>query len=376
MFFCSFGVLDRVGRSICGCAFTMLIAGPILIIVGIVLLFGKNNHADMVGDFNAVVRAYNSSITAQLMPGNFTPDTDYVARHLRTATRAVKVTGETKDILSAESSVLELSYSNDMEPQNQRRFLTFRLNATNSGPFNVVPDAYKQKSERLSCDDSRGCSATQMRDICYNKRGNSGTTYTHDGVGRCNFRSTCGTCSYKAYLSDVCIVMAGASAPFYPAHTSCFYPFKNEQHDNKYENDRYSNYVGVTVMHTSDPYIAAQRLTEGSMNFGPNEKQQRLMGFVLLGIGAACVIFCLLMCYCLYRIVQSAVGGGDQKHYHHHHHHTHVPPPGAPQPYFPPQQEPLYPYQPQPQPQQPYYGAVPAQQPYQHVQVNRNYSAV
>ena len=88
---------------------------------------------------------------------------------------------------------------------------------------------------------------------------------------------------------------------FEPSHRyrSCYYPFTAASQ--RFSSVRQPLYVSFSVLLESDPFIAMQRITEGTMNFGTSKAQQRTAGVALVAIGAAALAVSALLAVVLYR---------------------------------------------------------------------------
>jgi len=145
-------------------------------------------------------------------------------------------------------------------------------------------------------------------------------------------------CYYYYYLSDFCVKVTNRSGYWAPDNSyggfGCLYGDNNPSDSGNwnpgyYQQALYNNgsifhtqfdfsSVTTTIRHLNDPYVYAQYLTQGSMDFGLTRAQKALVGLVLIVIGS---IFSLPCCVCL---VLMTVCFSKRRH-HHHHHHTYSP---------------------------------------------------
>ena len=362
--FGAIGAVGRAGKALCGCICTLVLGGPILIIVGILMLTVENTRKSDVAAYNKVAEEYNTSIGRAMTPAYFSINGGQ-SRAMSYNTVRVPIEGNTEGVTSALSSLVSGYAPTQSSSFVDTARFTFSL-SYNATSFNAEIPTKSTGSESIRCDRVNDCTAATMSDICRSKRGSSAS---YNG-GRCSYRSSCGECRYSAYLSEACVVVSGGEggAQFVRDSrlASCFYPFDGSVSSYKYGSSTTAD-IAVTVRHASDPLIALERITKGSRDFGVTEEDQKSVGRAALIIGIVLLLGSVALCVCLFFMVRAVANRGQQPAT------TELldgmRPGGYPAQQPMPQQQP-YPQQPMPQ-QQPVYGQPvygqpmpPPQQPY------------
>eukprot|EP00742_Colponemidia_sp_Colp-10_P023111 GILJ01027464.1.p1 GENE.GILJ01027464.1~~GILJ01027464.1.p1 ORF type:complete len:415 (-),score=33.90 GILJ01027464.1:309-1508(-) len=264
----------------------MVCGGPILFIVGIVLLVAKNTREDDVKAYNEAVTAYDPSPVNSWQSGTIQGS----SLQLTTQTNPIEGNREGINVVGESRMV----YANI----GQRTSYTYNL--TNVQLFTADSIVtIKSKTATAYCRNSNGCIRTQMSSYCASEYGSS-ASFT--GTTSCSSGS-CGYCDYDTYLSEVCaVVSSGTPYTRDTRYKSCYYPFGNA--DQKYDTSSAST-IPVYARKADDPYIALQRITEGTNDFGLTEAQQRTAGIVLIAIGCALIAcVCLVACVIVHFIKQ------------------------------------------------------------------------
>jgi len=160
------------------------------------------------------------------------------------------------------------------------------------------------------------------------------TIQTSDSQSTCtsnNGESSHGSCFYYYVLSAICVKVSSNQGQINIDTTfggpGCWYDNGFPTDSGKwipayYQKVPYNNgnvlttsfsfgNMPVTVRNQMDPYIFAEKLTQGSLSFGLTPGQKVLLGISLMAIGAffmlPCCIFIVVLAVCCRR-----------KHHHHH----------------------------------------------------------
>ena len=393
-------------RAVCVYLVCMLVIGPVLIIVGITMLASPNNRSENIQAYNrAVANFEEESGLISRWSGSVTQGSNRPDYSLSTATRVVPVQGNIDNVRDGTSTFQQATMSSFVSQPG----LTFKDMSwgSGSGPSSFTknfPFEGRQQSEvRCSqeacvddCFDSydRECSDSSMRDECRRLYGN-GATFISNGYD-CEGSEVCGRCEYQAFASTLCAVVeiSGNQITESASKSSCYYPFGNA--DNQYtatglsvQNGVYQNSVTIQLRSSKDPFVILQELTEGRMDFGITEADQRSMGVTALIAGIIITVGVFGGCFFFirhrrnqkkdnhgYGDNQQQYNGGGGNNWSHNNNHGGYP--QQQQPYEQPQYQQQQPYGQQPPPQQasypqqgypqPAYGAPPPPQQQQPAQ--------
>jgi hypothetical protein len=271
------GFARFVMAAICLC----LCIGPILIILGAVFLASHNSRSDDIKSYNDAVNNYNSIDAPVLAQATMGIDGLSMSRQFP----AVPVEGNLADVKPANHYIFSTSgvdrQTSDRYVVNVQTAFASAQSVSYSIPFTatvdkgLVCDAARCTD---SCgDDSYSCDESRMRSFCASSFGG---TYT-DRSGTCYNGDTCGTCHYTGNLAHACVVMAVTSDGKVSASNirSCYYPFT------EFDYLPQSQSAIIEVMSERDPFIALQRITGGSDDFGITAQQQRNAGIAMLIVG-------------------------------------------------------------------------------------------
>lgn len=292
----------NLAKAVAGCLCCLILAGPILIIVGIVLLAVKNTREDDVASYNQAVTAYDGTEVGSWVPGivNLTSSSGSGPLTLYT-NQPVIVEGNTEGVNTGYSNVLR----GNLEPRSvSGSYHTVSFSLTSVPKFEQSVPISIIKTSTPWCSDARGCTTTRMGDIC---RGDHGpeAVWRRKSSGSCSKSGSCGTCEYPAYLSTYCVVIS-SRPPYGPDPTlkSCFYPFDSTSQSQKYARSDRNDLFEVQVRKADDPFIALQRITKGDENFGLTAGQQRGIAFGCLSLGVIFVLTSIGVGYWLYGLIR------------------------------------------------------------------------
>jgi len=158
-------------------------------------------------------------------------------------------------------------------------------------------------------------------------------TYSNsDSINTCQsnkgiYDNSTGTCKYYQTMDSFCVKVSknsgngwnfdqtfgGYGCDYTQTHMSGYW--NPIVYDNVYYSKTspysYDNFPG-TIRSQYDPYIVAQYITKGTLQFGLTPAQKAIVGIILIAIGACfcipCCIFCALLAFCSrsngYRVIQ------------------------------------------------------------------------
>ncbi|KAH9578391.1 hypothetical protein LSM04_006185 [Trypanosoma melophagium] len=266
-------IIDAVGnflKTAVACVCFLLIGGPVLIIFGSLFL----KQGDGLEEFKAAVNGFDATpIKAWTGTINGRP-----ANVTRISLNVEGVSGATSVFTEANVPLAGGSLS----------ALSFTMNINTVQEFTrTVSRRVKQfravKCSLSSCSSSsRPCNCVTIVSNFQSNCISSGGTFTPT-TDTCGINNRCGTCTQHKYLSGFAIYDFGELA-------------------NVYQTVEPSSVV-VRLYSAKDPFIALQRLTRGTGDFGVN---RRTVGIVMIVLGVlllllevgACVA---LICYCVRR---------------------------------------------------------------------------
>lgn len=158
-----------MAKAVAGCLCCLILAGPILIIVGIVLLAVKNTREDDVADYNKAVTAYDGTAVGSWVPGivNLTSSSGGGPLTLYT-NQPVVIEGNTEGVNTGYSNVLR----GNLEPRSvSGSYHTVSFSLTSVPKFEQSVPISIIKTSTPWCSDARGCTTTRMGDICRGDHG-------------------------------------------------------------------------------------------------------------------------------------------------------------------------------------------------------------
>ena len=289
--FC-FGALRQAGsiaKCLCGCLFCLLCGGPILLIVGIVILTAPNTRADDVKEYNTVVGAYDHLESDAWAPGNIGGATTTLV------TEQIMIKGDDEGIDKSASRFARAYVSS--QPTTVSYTISTIL------PFSRTPSYTQQRTSVGQC----------RFDTClYGNGVVCPTTSTWSGPNRCE-QGNCGTCTYSVYLSKYCVAVKKNDVGSSPTATwsldtttTCFY-----NSDSILVNTNPST-VEFQVRQKGDPFIALQRITKGSEDFGITSGQQTVTGLTLIIIGAVMIAGMCAVAFIVYKLVKKFIVKDDE----------------------------------------------------------------
>lgn len=296
-----FNAASSCMRKVLGLLCCIICSGPILVIVGIVLLATPNDRADRVSRYNQAVASFNSTGISggsgwanggQIGGAAVTAVTESVP--MEAGQSGVDTTGTSVYVRNTQSPHSSVSSSQVYAVNN---VATFTRTLTKTRSFTTS----------ISCPDSGStCSSTTQSNKCSNLYGG---TYTGSS---CSSGSSCGSCSYSTFLTTYCAVASRTSATANSwieatSLQSCFYPFGTSSQ--RYASS--SSSIEMRLMDSKDPFIALERETKGSADFGITAEQQRTTGIVLLVIGLVIIGIMAIVIFVVIRLIMAAAGGND-----------------------------------------------------------------
>jgi hypothetical protein len=266
------------------CMCIIVIAGPILFIIGITTIASPNNREANVNKYNDAIKTWTAGDQVTMKASTMSAN----SYALQMLSESVVVSGNTDGVNPA-TSVDFVSY------QFPTGTITAGSVTVRAGPSNISGTDMNypslQSTNSVSTSLTCNCKSSSRSSDCYCSYSvsdcPSGYRNSYSGSGSCRDGSTCGTCYGTRYLADVCVVVEiiGGTTFQKGSKTGCKYPFDTSS-AGTYSSTS-STTVTFKVRAASDPYVQLQEITKGDMDFGLTQAQQIALGFALLAIGAS-----------------------------------------------------------------------------------------
>ncbi|ORC90509.1 putative procyclic form surface glycoprotein [Trypanosoma theileri] len=288
-----FDIIHAVGdclKAVVSCVCFLLIGGPVLIIVGSLFLSqsdGRKEFKAAVNNFNPTpIQAWTGTINEEpAAVRRVSLNVDFVDGATSVFTEATVPLG------SAPASMLSFTVN-----------INTVQNFTRTASRKIIYTSFVECS-MSSCSSSSGsCSCNTMVENFQANCNASGGNFTPTSPS-CGVNSRCGTCAQYQYLSGLYLVATEISPGVYEEDftlRSAIYDFSGMA--NIYQVSEPSSVV-VRLYSDKDPFIALQRLTKGTGDFGVN---RRTAGITMVVLGCLLLLLeigvCVaLICYCVRR---------------------------------------------------------------------------
>jgi len=291
------------GRHVLGCVCCLLCTGPILLIVGVVLLASATHdgRTELISQYNNAVTAWNAE-----RPNFEGAVFQYSSGGFSTKMGEMNTDPALKDSdLSKVSTYTPLKYVTQTTPVGlQEAYI-------NGGSIGTYATTYTLPYSGLTgnCDPTTLSGTNSCYNVCYNA---GGTWYPNGRV-----------CTFPIVPVVACVVVSKVNGIYQPFPTngkSGCYPCALNSLSNyvcsDYDIIQYrigtasGNYdIQPTVRDSLDPYVILARLTSGSMNFGLSTKQKLATGAALIAIGGALVFVVYGGLYSFVKCMKRRQGG-------------------------------------------------------------------
>lgn len=293
----------RAIRGMIACLCCLLLAGPILIFVGIAMLVAPNNRGDEVGTYNAAVGQYQL-LDARVMQGSNgtlsnvwgNSGSSTFSGNLVPQTVSIVVEGDLDGVAPATSTVLQTPSASVTGSFSAMLINNVGINSTLKFP---AAPATQNLQISVKCTSNNYCSSSRMASLCQAASGCNNAVWLPSSG--CSSQSTCSGCSYTLVPKYICYqispsVSSGWANTISSAagNPTCDYPFNTQPM--VCPSSGSTGYVPFTLRSSTDPYITLSRVTKGKMNFGLTSAQQRGIGFGLAVVGGLLIAGLLGMC--------------------------------------------------------------------------------
>ncbi|ORC90507.1 procyclic form surface glycoprotein, partial [Trypanosoma theileri] len=290
---CFFDIVDAVGeylKAVVSCVCFLLIGGPVLIIVGSLFL----SQSDGRKEFKAAVNNFNPT-PIQAWTGTINEEPAAVRRVSLNVDGVPGVTSVFTEATVPIGKVTSSLPNFDVNINTVQKF-------TRTVPRTIIHKRFIECSLSSCSSSSKTCKCYIMVENFQANCIASGGNFTPTSSS-CRVNSRCGTCLQKKYLSGLYLVASEISPGAYKEDStlrSAIYDFGELA--NIYQVSEPSSVV-VRLYSDKDPFIALQRLTKGTGDFGVN---RRTAGIAMIGLGCLLLLLeigvCVaLACYCVGR---------------------------------------------------------------------------
>ncbi|ORC90506.1 procyclic form surface glycoprotein [Trypanosoma theileri] len=285
-----FDIINAVGnclKFVVSVVIFLLIGGPVLIIVGSVFLSQKDGRKEFkaaVNNFNPTpIQAWTGTING------YGATVKHVSLNVDNAPSVF--TEATVPLGSAPASML--SFTVNINTVKEFTRTVYRR---------IIYIRFVECSMSSCSSTSRSCYCNTMVENFQANCNASGGNFTPTSPS-CGVNSRCGTCAQYQYLSGLYLVATEISPGVYEEDftlRSAIYDFSGMA--NIYQVSEPSSVV-VRLYSDKDPFIALQRLTKGTGDFGVN---RRTAGIIMIVVGSVLLLLeigvCVaLICYCVRR---------------------------------------------------------------------------
>ncbi|KNC49787.1 uncharacterized protein AMSG_06066 [Thecamonas trahens ATCC 50062] len=337
---CVSGVWDdfmETGRQIVGCICCCAIVGPILVLIGIIVLVSalKDTRGDKIKKYNAAVDKWNSQSRDELLAAQFTNTNSGASggAEVLGATTAVDVLrDDDKDLKSYEPLKYRtaggFSFASATLGTSDIVYTADISASQNGGPASTmsVGLTFGHYISRGQGSLSRSCQLTATSTSTGSSRPLCSQVCSDDGG---QWDSTTSTCRFYLRASDMCLKVTLSGSSWTPASVpgsgfGCLYKnqggTKGDWSISSYTSVSAGatitpSTVQLTIRSSDDPYILASDLTNGSYDFGLTRAQKIVIGIVLIVIG--CVWMCCV-CGGVYAIYMCFMGNNRSGRFNNH----------------------------------------------------------
>jgi len=309
--------LWQLERRVCGCMCCLICVGPILVVLGLVFLLSatSDTRGDLINEYNVAVDAWTDTHRANFEKAlfRFGNSTNGPLSFMKQDTSADTLNDHDKDIHTYNYLKYTAVLSDAITPKpwlaNSKGSLVFwpaDTNSSRSVPFTDNPTLMSDTiytAKDLQCSPSTSTTSSGSTD-CNSACNQKGGTW--------NYATS--ICTVHSYLSQYCLKVDNNWNP------SNIYGGLGCTPSTSWSTSTYVHtfnptiiaFTGtVTVRSANDPYIVAEHLTGGSLNFGLTRAQKAEIGIILIITGGAFLLPVVLITYFVVRYYK-------RKHHHHH----------------------------------------------------------
>uniref|UniRef100_A0A7S1L763 Uncharacterized protein n=1 Tax=Neobodo designis TaxID=312471 RepID=A0A7S1L763_NEODS len=295
-------------RGVLGCLCCLLCAGPILVIVGIVVLVAPNHFEENTNKYKDAIKTYDANIRPYFNNASGIID-PHTGSDLTMAVelKEVVINGINSDkVPKFFSSVLEhlsvpfsTSQSVTVNSVRNGRMASGAGIQFNLGPFFSSSEQHAPSEPSCSKKSRNDCDSSDYQRYC---RDTFGSAASASG-SRCEWFqreeyfcrpvSLSGNNWVASSAKQTCDYIDGSSKAMGTYSENGGHTYRFTRNKLKIWSSPLSTSVQVLVRSDEDPYLVAAELTKGSFDFGLTAAQQRVLGLVLIIIGAA-LIACIV----------------------------------------------------------------------------------
>ena len=277
------------------CLVCMVVAGPILVIIGIVVLAGatEDSRSPLITKYNNAVEQWNDGLRDEFNAA---------------LSGELYASGDTVHYLEMKASTTaddgaQAKGGEDVKSPDVLKFrnmaITFATSSVEPWSSSMGSQAYR--TIELTDEDEDTVYGTVTFPLLY-------SDYEHSTSSSCNsnkgyYDSYYEYCYYYWVAEEVCTQFVTSAMALKGEDSGCYYKAQGSgdnwspvQYKKIDARNNYQPYVGaigsmeVTVRDSNDPYIELERLTHGTLNFGLTQAEQAGIGIALVVIGCLLTI--------------------------------------------------------------------------------------
>lgn len=289
----------------------LLLAGPSMLCIGIAIVIQPSNRLSQIDQYNTASRNYAVS-------KSYANDWSYLNSNINgvqatNAARPITINGDLKDVERFAAPVVvsaELPLKDGKGDFNT--YIGVNLNQVDA--FSVYRVAATSSRPAIAFCDKPHCPVAEMQATC---QAEYGADATFSGPLQGCDQGACGECRHNVFLKEVCLVVRQKHDGNFerdPTMGSCFYPFTEDTrlYETTPGNFAPSTFT-VTIRRSDDPFIALQKITRGTNNFGPNKSSEYSHGWGLIGSGIGLTVILAIISFIIYGTTAKAVSEAATK---------------------------------------------------------------
>jgi len=306
--------LFGLGRRVCGCLCFLLIVGPLLIVIGVAVLFSATHdtRGPLISQYNEAVANWTNTHRAQF--AQISPNI-YSTEHPNPLVLGANTQG---DILADHDKKIHSYTPLKYTYQLSSLVASKPWSSSNTSQF-VVSVGSKASTVSVTL-----VATPAVTYGCTNPHGNDCPECTNQG-GVWDFVKQ--TCTTIEVLDGFCLKLANSSGSWEKAADYGGYGCgaKNDWNTQSYVKVNPTKtptvtFSGtITVRSLYDPYVYAAHLTDGSYNFGMTQADKAKTGVMLIIVGGVFIAPAILITVFTYRYFTKK-SHHDYHDVHHHHH--------------------------------------------------------
>lgn len=277
--------------------------GPVLIVLGGVVMSTSSNREENLALYNASIEEYTNSTLPVLAMTSASLD----GSPMRSMSSELMAAGNVEDVPMATHITFRLLANLTTSGFSTQSLRIDLPGASSPSTVSLAIPATRMMVDVVTCEDVE-CAGAYLEAQCMAMHNG-----LFNGSDVCSEGDHCGVCTYTAYLASACVVVniSGTSATLSSKYRSCHYPFTDFEYTSRVGAPMSTVSAWISFVTADDPYLKLQELTQGTLDFGMTEDEQRRAGYPLVVVGLVMLLVaCCLGCLAVYRFQK--IGDGRQ----------------------------------------------------------------